>query len=279
MQFDLQSNEYDKQKLKLAQDQYYMRDNEYRMANEILDTQKRIADLQKQIVEARANLGEGKTFEAEKQRLEQQIELEKELSRVRKEGIAIDEYRRTSFSEGWNQAFRQFGYDAENYSKVGAEAFGSIVSNMNATLDNFVRTGKLSFKSFAQSVIQDLIAIQLKAQAAMIFKSIGGAMGLGNIFSGTSSMLGFADGGEPPVGVASLVGERGPELFVPKRAGTIIPNDKLMKQDGGTTVVNNYNIQAIDTKSFEDRIMGSPNAIWAANQYANKSLAVNRGRT
>ena len=91
--------------------------------------------------------------------------------------------------------------------------------------------------------------------------------------------LGFADGGEPPVGVASLVGERGPELFVPKRAGTIIPNDKLMKQDGGTTVVNNYNIQAIDTKSFEDRIMGSPNAIWAANQYANKSLAVNRGRT
>jgi hypothetical protein len=40
---------------------------------------------------------------------------------------------------------------------------------------------------------------------------------------------------------------------------------------------SNY-INAIDTKSFEDRLLGSPNAIWAANQYAGKSLAVNRGR-
>jgi len=34
-------------------------------------------------------------------------------------------------------------------------------------------------------------------------------------------MLGFAGGGDPPVGVPSLVGERGPELFVPKVPGTI----------------------------------------------------------
>lgn len=33
----------------------------------------------------------------------------------------------------------------------------------------------------------------------------------------------FADGGRPPVGIASIVGERGPELFVPDGAGTIIP--------------------------------------------------------
>ena len=37
----------------------------------------------------------------------------------------------------------------------------------------------------------------------------------------------FADGGRPPVGRASLVGERGPELFVPDRAGTIIPNHAM----------------------------------------------------
>ena len=55
---------------------------------------------------------------------------------------------------------------------------------------------------------------------------IGGGWGglLGNIFS---SMPKFAAGGDPPVGRVSLVGERGPELFVPKTAGTIVPNHAL----------------------------------------------------
>lgn len=53
-------------------------------------------------------------------------------------------------------------------------------------------------------------------------------------------LLGFADGGDPPVGVPSIVGEEGPELFVPKSAGTIIPNDKLGGQT--ITVVHNWNI-------------------------------------
>ncbi len=37
----------------------------------------------------------------------------------------------------------------------------------------------------------------------------------------------FRDGGEPPVGVPSIVGENGPELFVPHQSGKIIPNHQL----------------------------------------------------
>jgi hypothetical protein len=87
----------------------------------------------------------------------------------------------------------------------------------------------------------------------------------------------FADGGSPPVGKPSIVGERGPELFVPRTAGTIIPNNQLGNMGGTTNVTNNY-IQAIDTKSFEDRIYGSANAIWAANRYGEKSISGNLGR-
>jgi hypothetical protein len=43
----------------------------------------------------------------------------------------------------------------------------------------------------------------------------------------------FADGGIPPVGKPSIVGERGPEVFVPRSAGTIVPNHAL----GGSQVV------------------------------------------
>lgn len=37
----------------------------------------------------------------------------------------------------------------------------------------------------------------------------------------------FADGGRPIVGKTSIVGEKGPELFVADTPGTIVPNDKL----------------------------------------------------
>ena len=51
----------------------------------------------------------------------------------------------------------------------------------------------------------------------------------GGIFS---NLPGFANGGRPPVGRASIVGEKGPELFVPRSAGTIVPNDRI---GGGVT--------------------------------------------
>jgi phage-related minor tail protein len=169
-------------------------------------------------------------------------------------------------------------------AKRTQQVFDSVFGNLSSAIDNFVKTGKLNMKDLARSVIQDLIAIQLKAAALRflggMFASFGnvganGASGMGTGVTGFGSA--YADGGDPPVGKISVVGERGPELFVPRTAGTIIPNHALGNMGSTTNVTNNY-INAIDTKSFEDRLLGSSNAIWAANQYAGKSLAVNRGR-
>ncbi len=70
-----------------------------------------------------------------------------------------------------------------------------------------------------------------------------------NALSGFSltSFLGFANGGRPPVGRASIVGERGPELFVPDTAGTIIPNHQL--GGGGGAMASNIvvNVDASGT--------------------------------
>jgi len=193
---------------------------------------------------------------------------------------AIQEEQNT-FAFGWNQAFAQYIEDSENAAKRGQEVFQTVTGNMNAAIDNFVRTGKLSFSSLAKSIIQDLIAIQLKASVTSMFKSGFSMFATGGTDVGgyTSSMAQFADGGNPPVGVPSIVGERGPELFVPHTAGTIIPNNRMQSALGGGQTVNNFTINAIDTKSFEDRLYGSSNAVWAANQYANKSLAIGRGRS
>jgi len=55
------------------------------------------------------------------------------------------------------------------------------------------------------------------------------AKGLGFLASG-----GHAQGGSP-----YIVGERGPELFVPSGSGTVIPNNKL--GSGGVTIQQNIN--------------------------------------
>jgi TP901 family phage tail tape measure protein len=61
----------------------------------------------------------------------------------------------------------------------------------------------------------------------------GGGGGLFGLFRG---LLGFAEGGRPPVGRPSVVGEKGPELFVPDGPGTIVPNGATI--GGNVSVIN-----------------------------------------
>ena len=278
--FAQEAETFEKRRLDLESERVYMTDFEYKTATERLATEKKIAEYQQQIIDARARLGEGKTYDAEKTRIEDAIRAEKEISAIRQENLIQEEYRRTSFSQGWKEAFRKYAEDAQNYGKLASDMFSSVVGNMNSAIDDFVKTGKLNFKSFARSVIQDIIAMMLKFQAMQLLMAGMRALGFGGSLLGSvtiSSLPMKAEGGA--IDGPAIVGEKGPELFIPKSAGTIIPNNKLSDSMGGNSqVINNYTINAIDTKSFEQRLLESPNAIWAANQYANKSLAVSRGR-
>ena len=172
----------------------------------------------------------------------------------------------------------------EESGKRTQQVFDSVFGNLSSAIDNFVKTGKLSMKDLARDIIQSLIAIQLKAAA---LRFLGSAFSLPtapgssndgwfkNVFMATEPR---AMGGPVSAGNPYMVGERGPELFMPSGSGTIIPNNQMSNMGATTNVTNNY-INAIDVKSFEDRLLGSSNTIWAANQYANKNLSTNFGRT
>ena len=60
--------------------------------------------------------------------------------------------------------------------------------------------------------------------------------GLGT-FNPGNSFPGLATGGPAMANTPYIVGERGPELFMPGRSGTVIPNDAL--GGGSTSVVVN----------------------------------------
>jgi phage-related protein len=63
--------------------------------------------------------------------------------------------------------------------------------------------------------------------------SIPGFMGFGGISFDVPDIPMLASGGTAWAGRAHIIGEKGPELFVPGRTGTVVPNHKL----GGPTVI------------------------------------------
>lgn len=191
-----------------------------------------------------------------------------------------------TFSFGWSKAFNQFKEDAGNDAKIAEDLFSSVTSSMNSAIDNFVTTGKASFADLAKSILQDIEKIILKALLMKAITGLSGMMGGGGFMNEAGGMevagsLGFANGGDPPVGVPSMVGENGPELFIPRSAGTVIPNNKLSSSfggGGGTTYNGPYiaSMSAIDTQSALQFIAKNQNSIWAANQAAQRSLPQSR---
>jgi len=121
--------------------------------------------------------------------------------------------------------------------------------------------GGRGFRDIIGSLEQDLLKLGTrKLITEPLFKSLqglfggakdGGAKdggGFGDIFGSILGSISFggtrALGGPVASGMAYLVGERGPELFMPRQSGQIVPNGAL----GGGTVV--FNISTPDVSSF-----------------------------
>jgi len=166
----------------------------------------------------------------------------------------------------------------------------SVFNNMGSAIDNFVRTGKLSFKDLTRSIIQDLISIAMRAQMMAMFKGFtffGPPTG-GNVTTGAPLNPSFsaapafaANGAYADAGQPFYVGEQGPELFVPQGAGTIMPNKMIgaMTNNQPQVVYNGpyiANMSAIDTQSSLQFLSKNKQAVWAANQSAQRSLPASR---
>ena len=79
------------------------------------------------------------------------------------------------------------------------------------------------------------------------------------------------EGGNPPVNKPSIVGEQGPELFVPRTAGTIIPNNQLGAQ-AQPSITNVYNVNAIDSRSVAQFFAENRKTMLSSVQLAQKEL-------
>lgn len=143
---------------------------------------------------------------------------------------------------------------AEGIGLAFSDSFKGIVSGtMTAqeALAGFFQSVADQFLDMAAQIIAKWIQLTILNSILKLFPAAGaagGSAGLfgagapdaiagGGIFSGAGPYQFRANGGPVSAGSPYIVGERGPELFVPGRSGTIVPNDK-MGGDNVNVVVN-----------------------------------------
>jgi phage-related minor tail protein len=107
----------------------------------------------------------------------------------------------------------------------GVERAGALLEN---TLARAIRTGKLGFEDLKRVALSVLSEIASNSIRAGIGALGGGQSTAGGLFSAASTLLGSllgapgrATGGPVSPGRPFLVGERGPEIFVPTASGSV----------------------------------------------------------
>jgi lambda family phage tail tape measure protein len=143
-------------------------------------------------------------------------------------------------------------------------------------------TGKLTWKAMARSFIADFVKQALAATVFNpLFRALGASLtGFGGsagtataLVGGGTGVVHMQHGGRLAGAQASVVGEAGPELFVPSSAGSITPNDAL---GGGVTINQTLVIQPGLGAEVRHQILGARPMIeeWSKSAVAD---AVRRG--
>ena len=142
---------------------------------------------------------------------------------------------------------RQLKEQAEN-AKAVVDAFESISQSIGTDIKDGIAgliKGTSTLGDLLNNVADKFLDLALNQALFGDVLGAGGKKG-----GGILGFLGFARGGRPPVGKPSIVGEEGPELFVPRSSGTIVPNNKL-GGGGSTSVVVNVDASGTDVQGDE----------------------------
>ncbi|KAA8689560.1 phage tail tape measure protein [Pseudomonas caricapapayae] len=178
---------------------------------------------------------------------------------------------------GASSALENYREQSRDVAGQTKQLFTNAFSNMEDAVVNFVKTGKLSFKDFANGVIEDLIRIQVRQAAAgflsTAFSALSGVGGgaaatsssaLGASAAGYGSKYGFSDGG--------YTGDGG--KFQPKgvvHGGEFVVKKEVVSQPGAREFLERMNA---NTRGYADGgyVGSSAVAAKSSSQSAGASL-------
>ena len=173
----------------------------------------------------------------------------------------------TELQQRYFETYTTLGKLSKDFSNNFSSGLAKVLTSSGNVFKNIGRM----FSGVIRQMIQEWLAFQLKVAikqgtdalfkiASSIFslgsmastgtavsQGAGGFMGNGSGFVSAASIGVAAEGGD--INGPTIVGELGPELFIPKGAGTVIPNNMLGGMNNAPSV--NYTIYAYDTDSVE----------------------------
>ena len=233
---------------KRSQKQLLRKQKKFLNKPEVLNYNLKVSSLEKELAELRESAvgsiqDEIEMLQARLNGTEDVLAAEREIAALKAQGISGGEA--TALVNTKQQLEEQV--KAQDAARASAEQLaGSIASSLTSSLRGLI-DGSMSaeealsnafqgiadaFLDMAMQMIQEWIKMQIMGLIGSFFG--GGAAGGFGAGAGsfpsptplTSGMSFFADGGRPPLGEVSIVGERGPELFVPDTPGTVYNNEQ-----------------------------------------------------
>lgn len=135
--------------------------------------------------------------EKQRQELEKQIALRQEygakLVQVQEDTFTKIDAAQADWSNGARAALENYLDSAADVAGQTQELFTNAFSNLEDGIVQFIKTGKASFKDFADAIIEDLIRIQVRQAAAGFLSSAFGFLGGGGAALGQGTMTGFSE--------------------------------------------------------------------------------------
>lgn len=163
--------------------------------------------------------------DSQKKRFDDQLSLVREF-----QTIALAEYekgvdRRLAAEGRWeagaSRAINNYLEESRNVYKQTGDMVANAFRGAEDALVDFIKTGKLDFKSLADSIVADLARIIVKQQLSKAIGLLGGSEGIvgaagsfvGALLGGAGTPPGRAIGGPVSAGQLYRVNERRPELL------------------------------------------------------------------
>jgi len=152
--------------------------------------------------------------------------------------------------------------ELEDHLKEQQGLYDTIQSSMEDAFMSMVdgtKSAKDAFKSMAAAIIKELYNVLVVQQLVGSFnRSTGTGSGIVGMI-GSALIKPKANGGPISAGMPYLVGERGPELIVPKSSGTVLTNGQTKAALGGAsndnyTVNNHINVTGSDSVMVRQEI-------------------------
>ncbi|MFF7859684.1 phage tail tape measure protein [Pseudomonas monteilii] len=135
--------------------------------------------------------------EKQRQELEKQIALRQEygakLVQVQEDTFIKIDAAQADWSNGASAAFENYLDSAADVAGQTEDLFTNAFNNLEDGIVQFIKTGKASFKDFADSIIEDLIRIQVRQAAAGFLGSAFSFLSGGSSALGQGTMTGFSE--------------------------------------------------------------------------------------